>query len=98
MGWVGALTSAEKCSSGFGFGLEAVSLDVALFEVCVAVVEADGSYGAVAVEGYVVFEERRIAVVGLDAVEGAVDLWTKARDWGISAQAVKPDDSVSTQW
>jgi hypothetical protein len=47
-------------------------MHVALLEVDVAILESEGGDGAVAVEVDVFFEEGREAVVGLDAVEGAV--------------------------
>ena len=44
-------------------------MDIALFEVGLAIGDADGGDRAIAVEVYVVFEERWEAMVGLNAVE-----------------------------
>ena len=44
-------------------------MDIALFEVGLAVGDADGCDRAITVEVYVVFEKRWEAMVGLDTVE-----------------------------
>ena len=65
--WV-AVAAEERATSG-SFELIAFRVDIALFEVGLAVGDTDGGDRAIAVEVDVVFEEGREAVVGLDAVE-----------------------------
>lgn len=55
----------EECAAVFGLGVVAVGVHEALLEVCVGVGDADGGYGAVAVEVDVIFEEWGEAMVRL---------------------------------
>lgn len=69
--------ATHKCPSMLRLVQVALGLDVSLLEIDMAVLNSDGGHGAVTVEVDVVFEDGRVAVVWLYAVECAVDLSTR---------------------
>lgn len=72
-----------------------IGLDILLLEVGVAVGDADGGYGAVAVEMDVVFVQRGKAVVRLNAVKRAGDVgWDCAGDFEVEDGAFESRGGV----